>query len=126
MLRERPVYSSFSADDIGKARAFYADVLGLTVTEENGMLTLDLAGGHRVLIYPKEDHAPATYTVLNFEVPDIAAAVDELVDGDVAFARYEGFEQDERGIMRGFGPPIAWFTDPAGNVIALIETATSS
>lgn len=126
MLRDRPVYSSFSADDIGRASRFYADVLGLRVTEENGMLTLDLAGGHRVLVYPKDDHVPATYTVLNFEVPDIAAAVDELVDNDVTFARYEGFDQDERGIMRGFGPPIAWFTDPAGNVIALIETDSSS
>lgn len=126
MLRERPVFSSFSADDIGQARAFYVDVLGLSVAEENGMLTLELSGGHRVLIYPKADHAPAAYTVLNFEVPDITAAVDELVDNGVAFARYEGFEQDERGIMRGFGPPIAWFTDPAGNVIALIETDTSN
>lgn len=125
MLSERPAYSSFSADDIGHAATFYADVLGLTVTEENGMLTLDLAGSHRVLIYPKEDHAPAKYTVLNFEVPDITAAVDELIGRGITFERYEGFEQDERGIMRGFGPPIAWFTDPAGNVIALIETDTA-
>lgn len=125
MLSDRSAFSSFSADDIGQAARFYADVLGLTVTEENGMLTVDLAGGHRVLIYPKEDHAPATYTVLNFEVPDVTAAVDELIRRGVTFERYEGFEQDERGIMRGFGPPIAWFTDPAGNVIALIETDTA-
>jgi catechol 2,3-dioxygenase-like lactoylglutathione lyase family enzyme len=126
MLRERSAYSSFSADDIDRARAFYAEVLGLKVSEEHGMLTLQLAGGHRVLVYPKDDHVPATYTVLNFEVPDIAAAVDELVDNDVTFARYEGFEQDERGIMRGAGPPIAWFNDPAGNVMAIIQTDSSS
>lgn len=122
MLTDRPAFSSFSADDIGATRTFYADTLGLAVTEENGMLMLDLAGNQRVLIYPKEDHAPATFTVLNFEVSDIEASVDELSGRGVAFERYEGFVQDDRGIMREFGPPIAWITDPAGNVLALIQS----
>jgi catechol 2,3-dioxygenase-like lactoylglutathione lyase family enzyme len=114
-------FSSFSATDIERERAFYADLLGLTVTEENGMLMLDLGGGHRVLIYPKDDHEPASFTVLNFEAPAIETAVDTLRERGVAFERYDGFEQDERGIMRGFGPPIAWFKDPAGNVLSLIQ-----
>jgi predicted enzyme related to lactoylglutathione lyase len=121
MLSERPAFSSFSATDIGAEKAFYADTLGLVVTEEDGQLMVDFAGGQRVLIYPKEDHAPASFTVLNFQVPDIEAAVDGLVERGVDFARYEGFPQDERGIMREWGPAIAWFTDPAGNVIALIQ-----
>jgi predicted enzyme related to lactoylglutathione lyase len=121
MLKDRPTFSSFSATDIDAERAFYADTLGLAVTEENGQLMVDFAGGQRVLIYPKEDHAPASFTVLNFQVPDIETAVDALVERGVDFVRYEGFPQDERGIMREWGPPIAWFTDPAGNVIALIQ-----
>lgn len=123
MLTQRTAFSSFSADDIGAEQRFYAETLNLAVTEENGMLMLDLAGGTRVLIYPKEDHQPAAFTVLNFEVPDIEAVVGELTARGVTFERYEGFEQDERGIMRQFGPPIAWFTDPSRNVIALIETS---
>ena len=122
MLGDRPAFSGFSASDIEAQRTFYADVLGVGVSEENGMLMLDLAGGQRVLIYPKEDHQPATFTVLNFEVPDLEAAIDDLATRGVTFERYEGMPQDERGIMREFGPPIAWFTDPSGNVIALIET----
>jgi catechol 2,3-dioxygenase-like lactoylglutathione lyase family enzyme len=122
MLSERTAFSSFSAGDIGLESAFYAETLGLKASEENGMLMLELAGGQRVLVYPKEDHQPATFTVLNFEVTDIEAAVDDLVAGGVSFERYDGFKQDERGIMREFGPPIAWFTDPAGNVLALIQT----
>ena len=87
------------------------------------MLMLDLAGGQRVLIYPKEDHQPATYTVLNFEVADIEATVDALASRGVEFLRYDTFPQDARGIMREYGPPIAWFTDPADNVLALIQSA---
>lgn len=121
MLKDRPAFSGFSADDIDREQAFYAGTLGLDVTEENGMLMLSLAGGQRVLIYPKEGHEPATFTVLNFEVPDIDAAVDELAGRGVAFEHYEGFTQDERGIMREFGPPIAWFKDPAGNIIAILQ-----
>ena len=126
MLAGLSSFSSFSATDIGQERTFYADVLGLTVTEENGMLTLDLGDGHRVLIYPKDDHEPASFTVLNFEVPAIETTVDELRQRGVTFERYEGFEQDERGIMRQFGPPIAWFKDPAGNVLALIQPVNDS
>ena len=121
MLKDRPVFSGFSSNDIPAARAFYADTLGLDVTEENGMLTLDLTGGHKVLIYPKDDHQPATYTALNFEVEGIDAVVDALTAAGVAFERYEGMPQDERGIMRGQGPAIAWFTDPAGNILSVLE-----
>lgn len=122
MLSQRPAFSGFSAGDIAVERAFYADTLGLKVTEEDGMLMLDMAGGQRVVIYPKDDHQPATFTVLNFEVEDIDAAVDDLVGRGVSLERYEGIPQDERGIAREFGPPIAWFTDPAGNVLSLIQT----
>jgi catechol 2,3-dioxygenase-like lactoylglutathione lyase family enzyme len=87
------------------------------------MPNLPLGGGQRVLIYPKDDHQPATYTVLNFEVPDIDAAVDELVAAGIQLARYEGTQQDDRGVMRAWGPPIAWFTDPAGNILSVIQTS---
>ncbi len=123
MLRDRPAFSGFSADDIGKEKAFYTDTLGLNVTDVMGGLSLELAGGQRVFIYPKDDHQPATFTVLNFEVDDIDASVDQLTAAGVQFERYEGFEQDERGIVRGTGPPIAWFTDPAGNILSVIQTA---
>jgi hypothetical protein len=92
------------------------------VTEENGMLSLHLGGGATVLIYPKPDHQPATYTCLNFPVTDIDATVSGLTERGVAFLRYDGMEQDERGIARdGYGPPIAWFTDPAGNILSVLE-----
>jgi catechol 2,3-dioxygenase-like lactoylglutathione lyase family enzyme len=87
------------------------------------MLNLQLGGGQRVVIYPKDDHQPATYTVLNFEVPDIDAAVDELVAAGIELQRYEGTPQDDRGVMREWGPPIAWFTDPAGNILSVIQTS---
>lgn len=121
MLKRSPAFAGFSADDIGKAKAFYGDTLGLEVTEENGLLNLHLGSGARVLVYPKDNHEPATYTVLNFPVEDIEASVDSLAGAGVAFERYEGLEQDERGIYREFGPPIAWFRDPAGNIIAVIQ-----
>jgi catechol 2,3-dioxygenase-like lactoylglutathione lyase family enzyme len=123
MLSHNGAFSGFSTNDIAAARAFYADTLGITVKEEEGMLNLELAGGQRVLIYPKDDHQPATYTVLNFEVADIDAAVDELTAAGVTLERYEGSPQDERGIVREWGPPIAWFTDPAGNILSVIQTA---
>jgi predicted enzyme related to lactoylglutathione lyase len=123
MLASRPAYSSFSASDIDAERAFFRDTLGVSVTDADGMLHIELAGGHRVLIYPRDDHEPATFTVLNFEVADIDAAVEEASRRGVQFERYEGFGQDDRGIAREFGPPIAWFKDPAGNIIALIQTA---
>jgi catechol 2,3-dioxygenase-like lactoylglutathione lyase family enzyme len=122
MLKDSPAFSGFSSDDLTKARDFYAQTLGVKVTEENGMLTLKLGGGQTVLIYPKDDHQPAAYTALNFPVKDIDAAVDELRGRGVEFERYgEGFGQDERGISRGMGPPIAWFRDPAGNILSLIQ-----
>jgi len=124
MLTGSHAFSGFSADDIGRAKAFYADTLGVDVTEENGMLTLKFPGGHTVLIYPKDDHQPATFTVLNFEVDDIDAAADRLIGAGVTFEQYgETAGQDERGIARGYGPPIAWFKDPAGNILSIIQTA---
>jgi catechol 2,3-dioxygenase-like lactoylglutathione lyase family enzyme len=124
MLKDSPAFSGFSTNDIPAAAEFYGHTLGLDVSEESGMLNLALTGGQRVLIYPKgDDHQPATFTVLDFEVPDIDAVVDHLASRGVTFERYEGAEQDERGIARtGYGPPIAWFTDPAGNILAVLET----
>ncbi|MGN9786398.1 VOC family protein [Nonomuraea sp. ZG12] len=114
-------FSGFSVDDIAAARAFYGETLGLKVSEENGMLTLHIAGDRDILVYPKDNHSPATYTVLNFPVDDIDAAVDELVRRGVRFERYEGMDADEKGIFRGGGPLIAWFTDPAGNVLSVLQ-----
>jgi catechol 2,3-dioxygenase-like lactoylglutathione lyase family enzyme len=122
MLTDSPAFSGFSTDDIQAARAFYADALGLRVTEENGMLTLHLSGGATVLVYPKDDHQPATYTCLNFPVRDIDAAVDSLTARGVTFLRYDGQPHDERGIVREYGPPIAWFADPAGNILSILES----
>jgi catechol 2,3-dioxygenase-like lactoylglutathione lyase family enzyme len=127
MLSESPAFAGFSTDDLDKAREFYAGTLGLRVTEEMGMLRLHLGGGGTVIVYPKEDHRAATFTVLNFPVPDIAATVDGLAAAGVTMERYPGFEADERGIVYPpdpqYGPPITWFKDPAGNVIALIQEA---
>jgi catechol 2,3-dioxygenase-like lactoylglutathione lyase family enzyme len=123
VLNEAKAYSGFSTDDIEAAKRFYADTLGVTVTEDNGMLTLALGGGQRVLVYAKDDHQPASYTCLNFQVDDVDRTVTDLTARGVTFERYEGFEQDDKGIMRQWGPPIAWFKDPAGNVLAVIEEA---
>jgi catechol 2,3-dioxygenase-like lactoylglutathione lyase family enzyme len=122
MFRDSHAFSGFSSNDIAKTRAFYADTMGLDVTEQNGMLTLHLAGGGNVLVYPKDDHEPASFTVLNFPVADIDAAVDRLTAAGVRFERYDGLEQDERGIARAYPPPIAWFKDPAGNILAVLDT----
>ena len=121
-------YTSFGVPDIEAARAFYRDVLGLAVHDgEMGQLTIDLPSGGWVMVYPKPDHVPATYTMFNLAVSDINAAVDELASRGVEFARYEGFGQDERGIARSFsveqGPDIAWFADPAGNIMAVLHNA---
>ncbi len=121
MLGDSHGFSGFSTNDIAKARTFYADTLGLQVSEANGLLTLDFAGGGRVIIYPKPDHQPATFTVLNLPVPDIDAAVDELARAGIVFERYEGAGQDDRGIARAYPPPIAWFKDPAGNILSVIQ-----
>jgi catechol 2,3-dioxygenase-like lactoylglutathione lyase family enzyme len=121
-LSDSTAFSGFAVPDTDAARRFYADTLGLKVTEEYGLLTLHLNGGDRpTLIYPKPDHTPATYTILNFRVDDIEAAVDALAARGVEIARYDGMEQDERGIMRGGGPFIAWFSDPAGNVLSVLQ-----
>ena len=121
MLRDSHAFSGFSSNDIPEAKQFYAETLGLEVTDENDMLMLHLPGGGRVLIYAKENHEPASFTVLNFPVADVGSAVDQLTKAGVTFERYEGSNQDERGIMRDQGPPIAWFKDPAGNVLAVLE-----
>lgn len=127
MFAKTKAFSSFSVDDVDMAKTFYGETLGLEVSEENGMLTLHIADGGNVLVYPKANHTPASFTVLNFPVDDIDQAVDELTKRGVRFERYdfEGLEQDEKGIARADGgqegPPIAWFTDPAGNVIAVLE-----
>jgi catechol 2,3-dioxygenase-like lactoylglutathione lyase family enzyme len=114
-------FQGFSAPDIEAERAFYADTLGLQVESTMGGLDVELPGGARMYVYPKPNHEPATFTVLNFQVADIEAAVDELAAKGVVFERYEGIEQDARGIERGFGPPIAWFKDPAGNILSVIQ-----
>jgi catechol 2,3-dioxygenase-like lactoylglutathione lyase family enzyme len=123
MLAISAAFSGFSVDDIETARRFYTETLGLQVSEENGLLILNLSGGTNVLAYPKgRHHQAATFTVLNFPVDDIEAAVDNLVARGVEFERYEGTDQDERGINRGGGPLIAWFTDPSGNIFSVLET----
>jgi catechol 2,3-dioxygenase-like lactoylglutathione lyase family enzyme len=121
MLSDSHAYSGFSSNDIAKAKEFYAQTLGLKVTEEYGMLTLQLAGGGKVIIYPKDNHEPASFTVLNFPVENIDQTVQGLAEAGIQFERYEGVNQDERGIHREYGPPIAWFKDPAGNVLSVIE-----
>lgn len=122
MLKDSQAFSGFSVNDMDKAKEFYGGTLGLEVTEENGMLTLRLAGGNNVLIYPKPNHEPATFTILNFPVSDIEKTVDELTDAGVEFEQYTGeIKTDEKGIMRGEGPLIAWFKDPAGNVLSVLE-----
>ena len=122
MFENTKAFSGFSVDDIGAARQFYGDTLGLNVTEEDmGLLSLHIAGGTEIMVYPKENHAPATFTILNFPVDDIDAAVDDLATKGVSFERYDGFEQDEKGIARDGGPQIAWFKDPAGNILSVLQ-----
>ena len=124
MLKDSKAFSGFSVDDFAAARTFYDDTLGLDVAvmdESMGLMSLDLAGGGRVIVYAKPTHEPAGFTILNFPVADVDRAVDELAARGVSFERYDGFDQDERGISRGPGPRIAWFTDPAGNVLSVLE-----
>jgi catechol 2,3-dioxygenase-like lactoylglutathione lyase family enzyme len=123
MLTESKAFSGFSVDDPEKARRFYEDALGLRVSdvEMPGLMRLHLGSGADVLVYPKDDHTPATFTVLNFPVPDVEKAVDQLTARGVRFEHYENPPTDEKGIMREGGPLIAWFTDPAGNVFSVIE-----
>ena len=121
MFADTKAFSGFAVPDIEAARHFYGETLGLRTSEQNGLLFLHIAGDRDTLVYPKPDHTPATYTILNFPVDDIEKAVDELAARGVAFERYEGAEQDEKGIFRGEGPLIAWFTDPAGNILSVIQ-----
>ena len=123
MLKESKAFSGFSVNDIQKAKDFYGRTLGLQVSESHGLLTLQLAGGNKVIIYPKVNHAPATFTVLNFPVENVDESVDELAKRGVRFEIYDesDIKTDEKGIMRGNGPTIAWFKDPAGNVLSVIE-----
>jgi catechol 2,3-dioxygenase-like lactoylglutathione lyase family enzyme len=123
MFRETQAFSGFAVPDIAAAKEFYGGTLGLEVSEDNGLLTLHIAGGRPVMIYPKPDHEPATYTILNFPVADVDAAVDRLSAAGVRFEAYDSDElrTDERGVWRGGGPTIAWFRDPAGNILSVLE-----
>jgi catechol 2,3-dioxygenase-like lactoylglutathione lyase family enzyme len=125
MFENSKAYSGFAVPDIDAARGFYEGTLGLKVEvldEDNGLLTLHLAGDRPTLVYRKPDHVPASYTILNFPVDDVDAAVDELTARGVRFERYADFDQDEKGISRTGGPVIAWFRDPAGNILSVHET----
>jgi catechol 2,3-dioxygenase-like lactoylglutathione lyase family enzyme len=119
MFEHTKAFSGFSVDDIPKARQFYGETLGLRVSEENGMLHLHIAGDRDTLVYPKEDHTPAAFTILNFPVGDVEATVDELTARGVEFEKYEWV--DAKGINRQGGPLIAWFKDPAGNVLSVLQ-----
>ena len=122
MLTTSKAFSSFSVDDLSKAKEFYGQTLGVKVSESDEGLELKPSGDASVFLYPKPNHEPATFTVLNFMVDDIEAAVDELEKSGVTFEKYEGeIKTDEKGIHRNGGPTIAWFKDPAGNILSVIE-----
>ena len=123
IFKDVPAFPSFAAKDLKAEKAFFTDTLGLDVDDQQSMLFLNLAGSTKVLIYPKPDHTPASFTVLNFPVDDIEAAVDELTSRGIRFERYNvtGLTPDNKLIYRGEGPPIAWFKDPAGNILSVIE-----
>lgn len=123
MFENSKAFSGFSVDDLPRAKEFYGQTLGLNVTQEEHGLTLNIAGDRAVFVYPKSNHTPATFTILNFPVSDIETAVDELTNRGVRFERYPGtpMETDDKGIFRGSGPLIAWFTDPAGNVLSVLQ-----
>jgi catechol 2,3-dioxygenase-like lactoylglutathione lyase family enzyme len=121
MFSDTPAFSGFSVNDLKAARSFYRDTLGLRTDDNPAGLTLQIAGDRPILVYPKADHEPATYTILNFPVDDIEAAIDTLASRGVTFKRYPQMDQDERGIMRAGGPLIAWFADPAGNILSVLQ-----
>jgi predicted enzyme related to lactoylglutathione lyase len=122
MFERTRAFSGFAVDDIDAAERFYGEVLGLPLSRgENGLLTLHIEGGAETIIYPKPDYVPAGFTILNFPVQDIEAAIAELGDRGVELIRYDGMGQDEQGIMRAGGPLIGWFNDPAGNILAVLE-----
>jgi catechol 2,3-dioxygenase-like lactoylglutathione lyase family enzyme len=126
MLENTQAFHGFAVDDLAKAQEFYRETLGLKTSmldEDNGLLSLHLNGSRDTLIYLKPDYVPATYTILNFPVDDVEGVVDELTARGVSFERYDGFEQDEKGIARGNGPDIAWFKDAAGNILSVLEEA---
>jgi catechol 2,3-dioxygenase-like lactoylglutathione lyase family enzyme len=126
MFENAKAFHGFAVDDLQRAREFYGETLGLETSvldEENGLLSLSLEGNRDTLIYLSPDFEPASYTILNFPVDDVEGAVDELTARGVSFERYDGFEQDEKGIARGNGPDIAWFKDPAGNVLSVLGDA---
>jgi len=121
MFANTRAFSGFAVDDLEAAKKFYGETLGLRTSERYGLLTLHLAGDRDTLVYPKPGHVPASYTILNFAVDDIDAAVDELVRRGVSLEKYAGLGQDEKGINRAGGPYIAWFKDPAGNILAVLQ-----
>jgi catechol 2,3-dioxygenase-like lactoylglutathione lyase family enzyme len=121
MFKNTQAFSGFSVDDVQKAKQFYGQTLGLEVSEENGLLKLHIAGGRNILVYPKPNHTPATFTILNFPVNNIEQAIDDLTLRGVRMEIYFKDDQDEKGIFRGGGPLIAWFKDPAGNILSVLE-----
>jgi predicted enzyme related to lactoylglutathione lyase len=128
MLAQAEAFNGFAVPDIAEAQRFYGETLGIdteVLDEQNGLMTLHLAGGRDTLVYRKPDHQPATYTILNWRVDDIDTVVDGLTERGVELERYEGMGQDDKGIMRGRaanrGPDIAWFTDPAGNILSVLQ-----
>src|SRR4051812_46210184 len=124
MFRKTKAFSGFSVNDIEKARHFYSDVLGLQVTDNPmGLIELNIEGGHPIVVYPKPNHIPATFTILNFPVENIDEAVTALTQKGVSFEQYGGsIKTDEKGICRSSGgPSIAWFKDPAGNILSVLE-----
>lgn len=121
MFADTTTFDAFAVDDLTQARTFYGQTLGIPVSEQHGMLILHLAGGRDTRVLPKPDHTPATYTILMFQVDDIQAAVGELTKRDVRFERYDGMDQDERGITRSGPPFAAWFKDPAGNILEVLQ-----
>jgi catechol 2,3-dioxygenase-like lactoylglutathione lyase family enzyme len=121
MFADTKAYSGLAVDDLQKAREFYGGTLGLRTSEEYGLMWLHLAGGRDTLVYEQPDPTPASYTILNFEVDDIDEAVEALAARGVRFQRYDGVEQDDKGVFREDGPYIAWFKDPAGNVLSVLQ-----
>ena len=125
ILTDARAFQSFSVDDLAKARAFYHDTLGLDVAEKPEGLEVEVGGGNKVFVYPKPDHKPATFTILNFAVDNVDTAVDRLKATGITFEKYDqpGIKTDDRGIARDSGgPAIAWFKDPAGNILSVLET----
>ena len=123
MFKNTKAFSGFSVNDINKAKEFYGQLLGIDISQtEMGVLELNIGGGNKIIIYPKPNHQPATFTILNFPVTNIDKAVDDLINSGIVFEKYDGdLKTDEKGIFRGGGPLIAWFKDPAGNILSVIQ-----